>query len=87
MLILGKIELLPLASETRKVRFVSDMSLKCVISVRNLFVMFSAEKDPTDKCYQTLCASLSKLAELEHSKLQQWLSKMIMGSSQVCILG
>ena len=59
--------------------------LKVVFLVnKSRHFVIPAEKDPTEKCYQTLCSSLSKLAELEHNKLQHWLSKMIMGNSQVC---
>ncbi|XP_064650064.1 E3 ubiquitin-protein ligase UBR4-like isoform X3 [Lineus longissimus] len=42
-----------------------------------------AEKSPLDKSYKALCSSLIKLAKVEPSALQNWLSKMIMGPQQV----
>ena len=46
--------------------------------------MISAEKNPTDPCYESLCASLGRLATLDVAVLQNWLSKMIMGPPQAC---
>lgn len=39
----------------------------------------SAEKTPNDKSYEALCTSLSTLAKIDSSRLQGWLSRMIMG--------
>ena len=51
----------------------------------NIDVSFVAEKNPTDKSYETLCILLNKLAKVDTSVLQNWLSKMIMGAPQVCM--
>ncbi|KAK2146043.1 hypothetical protein LSH36_637g01015 [Paralvinella palmiformis] len=51
-------------------------------AIERFFTDKAAEKDPTEKCYQTLCSSISKIVEIEHTKLQQWLSKMLMGNGQ-----
>ena len=44
--------------------------------------IFVAEKNPTDKNYEALCTSLHKLARLDTSVVQHWLSRMIMGPLQ-----
>lgn len=42
------------------------------------FFIFSADKNSSDKSYEGMCYSLRKLATLEMTELQNWLSKMIM---------
>ena len=46
------------------------------------FDKIAAEKNPNDKTYVALCSSLSRLADVETSVLQNWLSRMIMGPKQ-----
>ena len=51
-----------------------------VVSAPFLFCFFLAEKAPTDKDYSLLCTSMSQLASVDSTRLQGWLSRMIMGS-------
>ena len=49
-----------------------------------MYVCILEEKNPGDKTLEKLCASLckmSKLGKVDSATLQQWLSKVIFGST------